>query len=61
VIDVLTAVHELLSKHGRICIAVPRTLSIADMAKRTGYKPLESHFVYVHRSLTREITVLEKR
>jgi tRNA (guanine10-N2)-dimethyltransferase len=61
VIDVLTAVHELLNKHGRICIAVPRTLSIADMAKRTGYKPLESHFVYVHRSLTREITVLEKR
>jgi len=58
--EVLTSVRELLDKGQRICMAAPKTLNISrtDIALR--YKHLESHFVYVHRSLTREIAVFEK-
>jgi tRNA (guanine10-N2)-dimethyltransferase len=58
--ELLTAVHELLKKGQRICIAVPKTLKVAKIATSLGYKHLESHFVYVHRSLTREVAVFEK-
>jgi tRNA (guanine10-N2)-dimethyltransferase len=58
--EVLTSVHELLSKGQRICMASPKTLNISRTGITLGYKHLESHFVYVHRSLTREIAVFEK-
>jgi tRNA (guanine10-N2)-dimethyltransferase len=58
--EVLTSVHELLSKGQRICMAAPKTLNISRVGISLGYKHLESHFVYVHRSLTREIAVFEK-
>jgi tRNA (guanine10-N2)-dimethyltransferase len=58
--EVLTAVHELLSNGRRVCMAAPKKLDIAQTGTRLGYKHLESHFVYVHRSLTREIVVFEK-
>jgi tRNA (guanine10-N2)-dimethyltransferase len=58
--DVLTAVHSILREEGRICMATPRTLNITGICPALGYKCVESHFVYVHRSLTREIAVLEK-
>jgi len=58
--EVLTSVHELLDKGQRICMASPKTLNISRVGTAFGYKHLQSHFVYVHRSLTREIAVFEK-
>jgi tRNA (guanine10-N2)-dimethyltransferase len=58
--EVLTSVHELLDKGQRICMAAPKTLNIGLVGVALGYEHLESHFVYVHRSLTREVVVFEK-
>ena len=33
---------------------------LAEYVKGLGYKTIESHLVYIHRSLTREIMVYEK-
>jgi tRNA (guanine10-N2)-dimethyltransferase len=60
VTKVLPAVHPLLSTGKRICIATPKTLNIQKIAAQSGYSHIESHFVYIHRSLTREIAVFEK-
>jgi tRNA (guanine10-N2)-dimethyltransferase len=51
--------RSLLDGKKRICIASPKTIAIGGIAERAGFKHLESHYVYVHRSLTREIAVLE--
>jgi tRNA (guanine10-N2)-dimethyltransferase len=58
--EVLVAVHGLLKPGRRICIAAPKKLKVASLGTSLGHKHLESHFVYVHRSLTREIAVFEK-
>jgi tRNA (guanine10-N2)-dimethyltransferase len=58
--EVLFSARALLSKGQRICIASPKTLNIARIGSELGYKHLESHFAYVHRTLTREIAVFEK-
>jgi tRNA (guanine10-N2)-dimethyltransferase len=58
--EVLMAVYDILEKESRVCIAAPKTLGIGRLAVTLGYRHLESHFVYVHRSLTREIAVIEK-
>jgi tRNA (guanine10-N2)-dimethyltransferase len=58
--ECLEAVCEMLSSGKRVCIAAPKTLNITHIGTALGYKHLESHFVYVHRSLTREIAVFEK-
>jgi tRNA (guanine10-N2)-dimethyltransferase len=60
VTEVLPAVHPLLERGKRICIATPKTLNIQRIAKQSGYRHVESHFVYIHRTLTREIAVFEK-
>jgi tRNA (guanine10-N2)-dimethyltransferase len=44
----------------RICIAFPKGLKTKKSGERSGFKLVESHFVYVHRSLTRQIAVLER-
>jgi tRNA (guanine10-N2)-dimethyltransferase len=58
--QVLTAAYHMLEKGQRICMAAPRRINIRSIAAVSGYRPIESHFVYVHRSLTREIAVFEK-
>jgi tRNA (guanine10-N2)-dimethyltransferase len=58
--EVLIAANSMLQKHRRICIAAPETLNIGRVGVALGYRHLDSHFVYVHRSLTREIAVFEK-
>jgi tRNA (guanine10-N2)-dimethyltransferase len=58
--EVLTAVYGLLENGRKVCIAAPRKLSIVQVGTDLGYKHIESHFVYVHRSLTREVIVFEK-
>lgn len=56
----LTSARDLLAEGQRICIASPRTLNISRIGTELGYKHLESHFAYVHRTLTREVAVFEK-
>lgn len=56
----LTSVRELLGKGQRICIASPKTIGIKTIGVKLGYQHLESHFAYVHRTLTREVAVFEK-
>jgi tRNA (guanine10-N2)-dimethyltransferase len=58
---VLTSAYPLLAKGHRICIASPKTLKIPKIGEKLGYKHLESHFAYVHRTLTREVAVFQKQ
>lgn len=57
---ILISAYPLLEKRQRICIATPKTLCIKQVGEALGYRHLESHFAYVHRTLTREIAVFEK-
>jgi tRNA (guanine10-N2)-dimethyltransferase len=59
--DFLDRVNDVLIKGSKICMASPETIKIGETAEVAGFRHLESHFVYVHRSLTREIVVFEKR
>jgi len=58
--EALTAIQTPLKKGGKICIAAPKNVKIREIGEKLGYKHLESHYVYVHRTLTREIAVFEK-
>ncbi len=58
--DVLASAHGLLGVGQRICIASPKTLNIKATGEALGFRHIESHFAYVHRTLTREIAVFEK-
>jgi len=58
--DFLSRVNDHIQKGRRICIASPKSIHIGKMGRELGFKHLESHSVYVHRSLTREIAVLER-
>lgn len=58
--QVLKAVHGTLPNGKKVCLAAPKKLNIGRVGKALGFTPLESYFVYVHRSLTREIVVFEK-
>ena len=58
--EVLISVYPLLGAGQRICIASPKTLNISRLGEELGYKHVESHFAYVHQTLTREIAVFEK-
>jgi len=59
--EFLPVAHSVLSRKGYLCICCPRELRILSIAKRAGFKLMESHLLYVHRSLTRRILVLRKR
>ncbi len=58
--DFLPAVSDKIPKGRRICMASPQTTKIAEVGERAGFKHIESHFVFVHGSLTREIVVFKK-
>lgn len=58
--DFLSRVDDHIQKGRRICIAAPKSIKIGKLSRELGFKHSESHFVYVHRSLTREIAVLER-
>jgi tRNA (guanine10-N2)-dimethyltransferase len=58
--DFLPAVSDKIPKGRRICMAAPQTTKIAEVGEGAGFKHIESHFVFVHGSLTREIVVFEK-
>ena len=58
--DFLSACENMLPKGRRICMASPKTIRIGKIGEELGFKHVESHFAYVHRSLTREIAVFER-
>jgi tRNA (guanine10-N2)-dimethyltransferase len=58
--DFLSAVGDIIPRGAKICMASPKTVKISETAEEAGFKHLESHFVYVHGSLTREIVVFER-
>jgi tRNA (guanine10-N2)-dimethyltransferase len=58
--DFLSRIDDHIQKGRRICIASPKSINIGKLSRELGFKHLESHSVYVHRSLTREIAVLER-
>lgn len=58
--DFLSTVKGMLPRGRRICMASPKSLRIGKIGRELGFRHLESHFVYVHRSLTREIAVFER-
>ncbi len=58
--DFFSAVGDKIPRGRRICLASPKTTKIDDAGEEAGFKHIESHFVYVHRSLTRQIVIFEK-
>jgi tRNA (guanine10-N2)-dimethyltransferase len=60
VTEVLASSLALLGVGQRICIASPKTLGVSRLGAKLGFRHVESHFAYVHRTLTREIAVFEK-
>jgi tRNA (guanine10-N2)-dimethyltransferase len=60
VLEVLAASFQLLGVGQRICIASPKTLDITRLGVELGFRHVESHFAYIHATLTREIAVFEK-
>ncbi len=69
--EVLASAHGLLGVGQRICIALPikvngegkteqMSAEVSNLVKELGYRTIESHKVFVHRTLTREIMVYEK-
>ncbi len=55
-----SAATDILRDEGIICIAAPKTIRIHEIGPKYGFKHLESHFIYVHRRLTREIAVFKR-
>jgi tRNA (guanine10-N2)-dimethyltransferase len=58
--DFLSTIQDCLAKGRRICIAAPKTIKAGRLGEELGLNHVESHFVYVHRSLTREIAVFQR-
>ncbi|UCC33461.1 MAG: RsmD family RNA methyltransferase, partial [Candidatus Bathyarchaeota archaeon] len=58
--EALLAMETMLPRGRRVCIASPESIGIGEIGKDIGLKHIESHLVYVHRSLTREIAVFER-
>lgn len=56
----LSIAKDCVSRGRRVCVAFPKGVEIGKMARGSGFKLVESHYVYIHRSLTREIAVLER-
>jgi len=58
--DFLYVAADCVARGRQLCIAFPRGVRIGELAEDSGFKVVESHHVYVHRSLTREVAVLER-
>jgi len=58
--DFLSTVQGSVRKGHRICMASPKSIRIGRIGRELGFKHVESHLVYVHRGLTREIAVFER-
>jgi len=68
---VMLSVYSLLGKGQRICIALPIRVNregktermseeVSGLVENLGFRLMESHEVYIHRTLTREVVVYQK-
>lgn len=55
-----SSVANVIREGGMVCLAAPKALRISEIGKRYGFRHLESHYVYVHRRLTREVAVFRR-
>ena len=58
--EFLSRINKMLPRSRRICMASPKSIGIGKIGRDCGLKHVESHFVHVHRSLTREMAVFER-
>lgn len=58
--DFLAAVINVVPRGNRICMASPKTVKLVEAGESVGFKHENSHLVYVHGSLTREIAIFER-
>jgi tRNA (guanine10-N2)-dimethyltransferase len=58
--EFLPSAYDALSTGGFVCICCPSHVQLSRIARRAGFRLVESHLLYVHRSLTRRILVLRK-
>jgi tRNA (guanine10-N2)-dimethyltransferase len=56
----LSSIIDHLRRGRRICLAAPETLRVGEVGASLGLRHVESHFIYVHRRLTREVAVFER-
>ncbi len=56
----LLAAVDVLRKGRHVCLAAPHTVGVGAIGERSGFKHLESYFIHVHRSLTREVAVFRR-
>ncbi|MBS7624770.1 MAG: TRM11 family methyltransferase [Candidatus Bathyarchaeia archaeon] len=52
-----SSASDIIREGGMMCIAAPKDIRVHEIGQRYGFKHLESHFIYVHRRLTREVAV----
>jgi len=57
--DFFSNIGDVMAPSGRMCLASPLGKHIGDIAVRQGFSVKESHRLYVHGTLTREVMVLE--
>jgi tRNA (guanine10-N2)-dimethyltransferase len=58
--DFLSTLQDSFEGTMRICLAAPKSVKAGRLGEELGLRHVESHFAYVHRSLTREIAVFER-
>lgn len=58
--DSLSTLQDCVTRGRRICIAAPKSVKVRMLGEEQGLKHVESHFVHVHHSLTREIAVFQR-
>lgn len=56
----LEEIGRVLKPRGYMCIASPSTVPLEEMAEEHGFRAVEKHSIYVHKSLTRDIYVLRR-
>lgn len=59
-LEFLKVAKNIIPPRGFLCIVSPKTINVGEIGKKKGFKLIETHLVYVHRSLSREIAVFKK-
>jgi tRNA (guanine10-N2)-dimethyltransferase len=57
----LIAMEDLIKDDGRICMATPHYMDIQNLVALTNFEIIEQYHIRMHRSLTRVVSVLEKK
>jgi tRNA (guanine10-N2)-dimethyltransferase len=56
----LITIEKLLTVEGKLCMATPHYMDIADLIAGTNFEIIEQHHIRMHKSLTRVITLFKK-